>query len=69
MKKKTQNWLLFITGLVLCLTSALIGIIDALIPKTGQITLNITLLAAMFVMGLILAGRGLVQLIRNRKDR
>lgn len=69
MKKPYEGMLLFATGLLLCLTAAILAIIDALIPRTGRITLNITLLVGLFVMGLILAWRGLSQLIRNRKDR
>ena len=69
MNKKYIPWLLFITGLLLCLTAAVLAILDALSPRTGRITLNITLLAGLFVMGLILAWRGLSKLIQNRKDR
>ena len=69
MNKKYKPWLLFIIGLLLCLTSAGLAIVDALSPRTGRITLNITLLAGLFVMGLILALRGLTKLIQNRKDR
>ncbi len=56
-------------GLVLCLTAAALAMIDALIPQTGIITLNITLLAGLFIMGVILAVRGYSRLIQNNKDR
>lgn len=69
MKKEHQHWLLFITGLILCLTAAVLAVVDALIPRNGGITLNITLLAVLFLMGLILAGRGLSRLIRSKKNR
>lgn len=69
MKREHPDWLLFATGLLLCLTAAILAIIDALIPRTGEMTLNITLLAVLFVMGLILAVRGYLRLKRNKKDR
>ena len=68
MKNFRNGWLPFITGLTLCLTAAALGTIDALVPRTGRITLNITLLIGLFLMGLLLAVRGLSALIRNRKD-
>jgi len=69
MKKTSRAWLRFVSGLVLCLTAAIIALIDALIPRTGKVTLNITLLAGLFVMGLILALWGLIQLVRNKPSR
>jgi len=69
MKKTHKGWLRLITGSVLCLTAAVLGLVDALIPQTERLTLNITLLAGLFTMGLILAVSGVLRVIRSRRDQ